>query len=1146
MEAVSFAAAILALTKVVTGTVRAIDFYSSALKNALELELPRVKQEIEDLQAVLKNLELLAQKGDCSETGTASALPTLKAIRVGEKLALYEKELRNLSSRLNLGSRDDSKTKKLVQQLRWPLQKKETEQLILAIRGYTQSLVQALQTDQVFIALDMNNNMMGQQRSDTVRRNDTLHQNIARWLSAIDPLSNHRQAKSKWHPNTALWFTQSKHFEWWMAGAPAFCWLHGILGCGKTVMSCAVIEHLRHHLKFKPASALAYFYFDFSDPDKMTPDGMVRSLIKQFLHQCDTLPQRLVSLYEKSRSGNYEPEPSEFRTILRYFIDLFDESFIVLDALDECSDASAVLHIINDVLDNRFSKAHFLATSRKTRIIEEGVDSLQGRIQKVPMDIEKVNADIRVFVHECLQTDSRFKRWKNYPDIQEEIKTKTTNKSDGMFQWAVCQLEILGNCAHTATVHETLASSPMSLNAIYERILRAIDLKWRNYAAKVLQWLAFSARPLAIAELAEMFTINLDGHPQFDSKRKLFDPREILDMCSPLVIIDGAEGGNEVVRLSHFSVKELIMSNYLSTGSLSHYHISEKSANVEMVNICLAYLLHVGIQTTVNDEILKQFPLARYAARYWIHHLRTADTSTSIIRTLATKLLSFDSLVYLNWIRLCDPERPRDAPKYTRKRGSIPPPLYYMALTGLDSMTELLLEDGNNGNDSNISFYQSPLQAASAMGHTRVVKQLLEKGADDTLKKGGEWNPLRLATVGGHLEVVELLFNYATDIHIPSTLLPEAASRGHIDIVKLLLRRGCDPNVQDRVDGTALQSACTYGYDQIVFLLLENGADVNMRGGLNGGPLQAASSKGNLLICKHLLSKGADPNSKGGEWCSALKAASAHGHVEIVDELLKNSAVIDMVDGEGGSSLQAALARGHETVSHLLLCRGANHAWKGGIYDNVLQAASLGGVLSVVKHLVNRYDADVNTVGGKFGTALQAAASNGHVEVVEFLIDRGAKIDIPGGHYGSALLAASSKGRAEVVQVLLTHGAEANAMVDGFGFAIQEAAAHNRARVVRLLLENGANVNCTGGRRGLQNILELATRRGYLKVVCTILEWADKARVRLDGLEAAKVAAKECGRYEISSKLSWLDPPEEMKPYLRSSNRFEVPGFGSD
>lgn len=197
-------------------------------------------------------------------------------------------------------------------------------------------------------------------------------------------------------------------------------------------MSSVIIEQINLECMSDPALALAYFYFDFSDPDKMTPESMTRSLIKQLWGQSRDVPPALASLYETFKDRMFPPEPNELLTTLRNIIESFNESFIVLDALDECSDVSELLHIIRDILSHASVKVHFLTTSRQAQNIEDEVDSLPGKVQKVPMDKTQVNGDICIFVHECLRTDTRFKRWRNYPDIQKEIESQTTNKADGM------------------------------------------------------------------------------------------------------------------------------------------------------------------------------------------------------------------------------------------------------------------------------------------------------------------------------------------------------------------------------------------------------------------------------------------------------------------------------------------------------------------------------------------------------------------------------------------------------------------------------------------------------------------------------------------------------------------------------------------
>ncbi|KAJ4175619.1 hypothetical protein NW767_015723, partial [Fusarium falciforme] len=53
--------------------------------------------------------------------------------------------------------------------------------------------------------------------------------------------------------------------------------------------------------------------------------------------------------------------------------------------------------------------------------------------------------------------------------------------------------------------------------------------------------------------------------------------------------------------------------------------------------------------------------------------------------------------------------------------------------------------------------YGNALQAASSRGHLEVVKLLLDKGADINAQGGDYGNALQAASEEGHLEVVQLL-----------------------------------------------------------------------------------------------------------------------------------------------------------------------------------------------------------------------------------------------------------------------------------------------------------------------------------------------------------------------------------------------------
>ena len=103
---------------------------------------------------------------------------------------------------------------------------------------------------------------------------------------------------------------------------------------------------------------------------------------------------------------------------------------------------------------------------------------------------------------------------------------------------------------------------------------------------------------------------------------------------------------------------------------------------------------------------------------------------------------------------------------------------------------------------------ESPLMLASLKGLLPVVVQLIERGAD--VNKPG-WAPLHYAATKGHLEVMKVLLeNHAyIDAASPngSTPLMMAAMYGTPSAVKLLLEAGADPSLKNIQGLTAIDFA---------------------------------------------------------------------------------------------------------------------------------------------------------------------------------------------------------------------------------------------------------------------------------------------------------------------------------------------------
>ncbi len=95
------------------------------------------------------------------------------------------------------------------------------------------------------------------------------------------------------------------------------------------------------------------------------------------------------------------------------------------------------------------------------------------------------------------------------------------------------------------------------------------------------------------------------------------------------------------------------------------------------------------------------------------------------------------------------------------------------------------------------------------------------------------------------------------------TALHQAASNGAIKLVKILLENGADPNLTNRVGETPLFAAAEKGRTDVVAELLARGVQVNIRSKFTQmTPLMMAAENGHSEVVKLLLEKKAELSGK--------------------------------------------------------------------------------------------------------------------------------------------------------------------------------------------------------------------------------------------------------------------------------------------
>jgi hypothetical protein len=102
---------------------------------------------------------------------------------------------------------------------------------------------------------------------------------IERWLSPPDYSTNANLARKRRHPGTGTWLLNSHAFQEWKLGSRRHLWFYGLAGCGKTILSTTILDHL---LQIDTHTTLTFF-FDFNDARKQKLEDLLRSLVFSFI-----------------------------------------------------------------------------------------------------------------------------------------------------------------------------------------------------------------------------------------------------------------------------------------------------------------------------------------------------------------------------------------------------------------------------------------------------------------------------------------------------------------------------------------------------------------------------------------------------------------------------------------------------------------------------------------------------------------------------------------------------------------------------------------------------------------------------------------------------------------------------------------------
>ncbi|XP_030375768.1 ankyrin repeat and KH domain-containing protein mask isoform X4 [Scaptodrosophila lebanonensis] len=404
----------------------------------------------------------------------------------------------------------------------------------------------------------------------------------------------------------------------------------------------------------------------------------------------------------------------------------------------------------------------------------------------------------------------------------------------------------------------------------------------------------------------------------------------------------------------------------------------------------------------------------------------------------------------------------------------------------VNTVKRLLCKGNVNLNDASASTDdgESLLSMACSAGYYELAQVLLAMSAAQVEDKGQkDSTPLMEAASAGHLDIVKLLLNHNADVNAHcatgNTPLMFACAGGHVDVVKVLLKHGANVEEQNENGHTPLMEAASAGHVEVAKVLLEHGAGINTHSNeFKESALTLACYKGHLDMVRFLLQAGADQEHKTDEMHTALMEASMDGHVEVARLLLDSGAQVNMPTDSFESPLTLAACGGHVELATLLIERGANIEEVNDEGYTPLMEAAREGHEEMVALLLSK-GANINaTTEETQETALTLACCGGFSEVAAFLIKEGANLELGAS---TPLMEASQEGHTDLVRFLLQNKANVHAETQTGDTALTHACENGHTDAAEVLLSYGAELEheSEGGRTPLMK----ACRAGHL---CTV------------------------------------------------------------
>ena len=193
-------------------------------------------------------------------------------------------------------------------------------------------------------------------------------------------------------------------------------------------------------MQISRSALVAYYYFDFMDPDKCNIRGLLTSLLLQLVDDSDPCWDLLSRLHKACRDGSEQPSDAKLAQCLKSMLDLPGQlpTYIIIDALDECPDSTGtpstrekVLNFVEDLVKSSHSNRFICITSRLEQDITTILNPLASPLRRLSLHEEVgQREDIINYIRYYIESDKAMRTWRT--EDKELVINVLSEQANGM------------------------------------------------------------------------------------------------------------------------------------------------------------------------------------------------------------------------------------------------------------------------------------------------------------------------------------------------------------------------------------------------------------------------------------------------------------------------------------------------------------------------------------------------------------------------------------------------------------------------------------------------------------------------------------------------------------------------------------------